>query len=298
MPGARLRSYRHGDRSEALAGYILSSMAFTANVPRQEDIGYDFFCSRSYSDDKLEIAGPFFTVQSKSRLETVEYGIDKRAYEVSWFRDQENPHFLCNVIADELKIELFSVWNVANGYLHKETESIVLHAREQPKGIDVINFHGTQLRVYLGKPILTMTASEAQDEEVVNARGEVLDQWIDLERTNIVNRQSGMFWVLGPWDYVTNEKLFEDPLEAKMRLSFYWNPQNLPHTLRNFTRNAVAMRLQLERLEDRNWAEQQVEALDEVLRCYEGDLDAFSREMLLRHVSPNFFGEQRDKEPS
>lgn len=38
-------SYRQGDRAEYLAQYILSAIAITVPVPRQEDVGTDFHCS-------------------------------------------------------------------------------------------------------------------------------------------------------------------------------------------------------------------------------------------------------------
>lgn len=45
MSGARLFSFREGDRSEYLAQYLLSGLGLVTPVPRQEDIGFDFVCS-------------------------------------------------------------------------------------------------------------------------------------------------------------------------------------------------------------------------------------------------------------
>ena len=41
----RLSTYRHGDRSEYLAVYLLSALGLVTQVPRQEDIGFDLVCS-------------------------------------------------------------------------------------------------------------------------------------------------------------------------------------------------------------------------------------------------------------
>ena len=38
MPGARLKTFRLGDRSELLVEHLLSAFAFTTRVPRQEDV--------------------------------------------------------------------------------------------------------------------------------------------------------------------------------------------------------------------------------------------------------------------
>jgi len=69
MPGARLRSFRLGDRSELLVQHLLTGLAFTTPVPRQEDIGFDFLCSliTQTKDSGLLRARPFFTVQAKSK---------------------------------------------------------------------------------------------------------------------------------------------------------------------------------------------------------------------------------------
>jgi hypothetical protein len=45
MPGARLRGFRLGDRAELLVQHLLTGLAYTTPVPRQEDIGIDFLCS-------------------------------------------------------------------------------------------------------------------------------------------------------------------------------------------------------------------------------------------------------------
>jgi hypothetical protein len=68
MPGARSRSFRLGDRSELLVQHLLTGIAFTTPVPRQEDIGIDFLCSliTGYGGENLLKAGPAFSVPEGS----------------------------------------------------------------------------------------------------------------------------------------------------------------------------------------------------------------------------------------
>jgi hypothetical protein len=47
MSGLRLGSFRSGDRSEYLAAYALSRVAFVNQIPRQEDFGIVDFCPGS-----------------------------------------------------------------------------------------------------------------------------------------------------------------------------------------------------------------------------------------------------------
>ena len=67
MSGGRSRPFRLGDRSELLVEQLLAAFAFTTPVPRQEDVGVDFFCSLTHQEGQFLKAGPFFAVQAKSR---------------------------------------------------------------------------------------------------------------------------------------------------------------------------------------------------------------------------------------
>jgi hypothetical protein len=69
----RLLSVKKGDRAEYLAQYILSSIAVTVPVPRQEDFGSDFHCSMLRTEG--QVVPPYlpFNIQIKRRSdETIE----------------------------------------------------------------------------------------------------------------------------------------------------------------------------------------------------------------------------------
>lgn len=107
MPGARYEDFRFGDSAELLAEFILGSIAFTTRVPRQEDVGYDFFCVLAEKDAELLKAGPFFTVQAKKGRGKIAF---EKEYEVDWIKKQENPFFICVTNSDSLSIDLYSTW--------------------------------------------------------------------------------------------------------------------------------------------------------------------------------------------
>src|SRR5436309_11677825 len=112
MSGGRLSSYRLGDRAELLVEHLLSGLAFTTRVPRQEDIGIDFFCSLitgDVTDKNLLKAGPVFSVQAKSSPEAVTY---EKPHELEWIRNQENPLFLCIGDREAAAMDVFSTWNL------------------------------------------------------------------------------------------------------------------------------------------------------------------------------------------
>ena len=64
MSGKRLGDFRSGDRSEYLALFALSRLAFVSPIPRQEDFGVpDFLCVLGKEDRGLVFAQNAFYVQ-------------------------------------------------------------------------------------------------------------------------------------------------------------------------------------------------------------------------------------------
>ena len=123
MPGARYQPFRLGDRSELLAELLLSAFAFTTRVPRQEDIGFDLFCSLITREGKLLKAGPFFAVQAKSSTDPLTFSKD---HEIAWLTGQENPLLLCVVDRPKLAMDVYSTWNVMCGPLEWGLSPITL----------------------------------------------------------------------------------------------------------------------------------------------------------------------------
>jgi hypothetical protein len=72
---------------------LLTSIAFTIPVPRQEDIGVNCLCSliTGYGSPNLLKAGPFFSVQAKSSTDPVEY---RKPHEIEWIRNKKTPFLL------------------------------------------------------------------------------------------------------------------------------------------------------------------------------------------------------------
>lgn len=118
MPGSLWYPFRQGDRSEYLALYILSALGIVVPVPRQEDIGADFYCSLAESrGSRLTFHSPCL-VQTKSRsIKEITYGgIDeKRRWkheEVDWLFNQELPLLIGIVDKEKLLLDLYATSNI------------------------------------------------------------------------------------------------------------------------------------------------------------------------------------------
>jgi hypothetical protein len=241
MPGARLRSFRLGDRSELLAEHLLAGFAFTTRVPRQEDIGVDFLCSliAGDGDGNLLKAGPFFAVQAKSSTEKVVY---EKPHELEWITNQENPLLLCVVDRKAAAMDVYSTWNLLCGVLGGD-----LHGTARPSQITlrpgivanqwppIEKPDGTQ-EILLGEPIVRVSHEDLVREDRTKQIAEVIAGWVALDRMNIVNRQAGIYFVLGPKTYKTGE-----PLGSDRGVAFYWHPDNLPTCVANLGLSGVSV---------------------------------------------------------
>jgi len=241
MPGARLRTFRLGDRSELLVEQLLAGFAFTTRVPRQEDVGADFFCSLIHQQEHLLKAGPFFTVQAKSSTEAVVY---EKPHEVEWITNQENPFLLCVADRKALAMDVYSTWNLLCGVLNgwrgqRKPSRIVLLP-----GVDSDGWPGVEDKddgsqeIRLGKPIAHVTDADLFDDTRLNLIASVIGEWVALDRTNIVNRHAHMYWVVGPLTYQTDQLPWA---AGQGGVAFYYHPANLQNAAINLGRVATAL---------------------------------------------------------
>jgi hypothetical protein len=241
MPGARHPNFRLGDRTELLAEFCLNTIAFSTRVPRQEDIGHDFFCVLSEVRQGLLWAGPSFTVQVKSDANQLVF---EKEHEIKWIKDIENPFFLVVGHRNDLRIDIYSTWARMNGFLRKSANRIILKPGPPKEGLGQVwtNEDGKEQIISLGHPVISATLQELMDEGRADTLREILKQWILLDRENIVNILAGMYWVVGPRNYRTNEPFLP---ETELKMWIYWNAKNLDKCQVVFGRAAAALRLTL-----------------------------------------------------
>ena len=286
MPGARAYGFRIGDNAELLAEFVLSRMAFTSRVPRTEDVGHDFLCSLAEREANLFKAGPFFTVQAKNKKDPIIYEKD---HEINWIKSQENPFFICVANRSSLNVEFYSTWPLLIGILHKSAQKIVLipGSKNDTYRAPETESDQTEQRIYLGRPILNISAKEISSDKKVSKYAAILRQWIEIDRENIINRYAGMYWIVGPKKYETNESV-PDPFEALV--AFMWNARNLEKCKINFGRSATALRLVIRRAlgherEQDITLSPMIADLEKVLLSMKECLDPYAKEILLQQLN-------------
>lgn len=215
MNAGRLGSFRSGDRSEYLAAFALSRVAFVTPVPRAEDFGVvDYLCVLARSNARHVLPESAFYVQVKSNREPVVLsGITS-----SWLAEHmAHPLFICVVEKEKSQISIYSCaagWNavfrtrVPPQRIRLEFDGLSPSAVEAERPLEYV--------VNVGRPILNLTASQIESEPDVAY--EVLKSWITLDAGNIALRNVGRVAVRLPVVWETNR-----PLDASARIATtYW----------------------------------------------------------------------------
>jgi hypothetical protein len=194
----RAFSYRQGDRSEYLALYALTRLAFVTPVPRQEDFGVvDFRCILTSRNGNQVIPRGAFHVQVKSEGRPVTFNADN----VRWLStNMDCPLFICMVDRNRIAFHLFSALNLWTAlFFRMHPQKICLVEGTHPQGEPYVHRRGTsgdpiqdeegEFDVYLGEPVLDVTLDNIQAN--ADQLTDVLDAWIRLDRLNVALMRLG-----------------------------------------------------------------------------------------------------------
>ena len=218
----RQNSYRDGDRSESYARIVLSALGLAVPVPREEDVGIDFYCTLGQEDGKFTRFFEPYNVQVKSASQkTLQFGgADKKTsawkvHEIAWILTQYTPFFLALVNKRAARVDLFCTttrWFPyhapqvpyellfraytpdSNTDLHRGDDARTALSVAVPPGVEAVRWE-----LPLGQPILSLTTSDVEQKSIVASAREILRQYIAIEVQNYVaaaNRVSYFHWPL------------------------------------------------------------------------------------------------------
>jgi hypothetical protein len=210
-------------------------------VPRQEDVGIDFFCSHITGEGQLLKAGPLFAVQAKSSADPIIY---EKPYEIEWITNQENPLLICVADRKALSMDVYSTWNltcaVLNGWRgEKKPSRILLRPMKEHSAWPWVedNDDGSQ-EIWLGKPIARVTDADVYDDSRMQRIADTIGRWIAIDRANIFSRHANLDWVSAPLAYETN---VPPDLFSTVGVAFYVHPANLSKYTTNLGRVATTL---------------------------------------------------------
>lgn len=202
MAGGIAKNAQEGTRSEYLAQFLLSAFGTAIPVPHPEDSGIDLYCTLGRRIGKRFLVEDNYLVQIKSHDEPLRYqGRD----EVDWLLSHNYPLFICVVNKKSAAIAIYQT--IALSGLHNRGLDVVsLHLCEEigcsyfPQ---VVN--ESDLKLFLGAPIVRISAIDLADQEVRERLTETLRSWVRLDQENIDLRKTGVTMLRVPNNWTTNQ---------------------------------------------------------------------------------------------
>jgi hypothetical protein len=216
MSGKRLGSFRSGDRSEYLAVFGLSRLAFIDPVPRQEDFGVlDLVCILASEDKGMVYPESAFFAQVKSSDDDIVVDADA----IRWItHHMDQPLLVCLIDKSVPSVKLYStarIWQPL--FLTPEAAEIRLVLKGDPPS-EPLERHGERkYTLHIGPPIVDMTLSELETNPA--AAHDVLRPWLQLDSQNIARRRMGRISASCFAEWTTNV-----PPELRYKNGYFMGP--------------------------------------------------------------------------
>lgn len=180
----RLWSYRSGDLKECLGFVLLQGVGFIAPVPRYEDIGVDGMVFLHRPNDGLMYPESAFLVQIKSSgVKQIEFGSEAVAH----MRRFELPFYIALVDGPEGEVSLHSLNHVFEYLYRNSYRQVVLD-----QTADALE-DAEDLTAPINLPILKWGVKDIFDSKFKAKAHAVLSSYLDVDRTNIVEKELGIF---------------------------------------------------------------------------------------------------------
>jgi hypothetical protein len=216
-------SYRQGDRAEYLAQYILSALAITVPVPRQEDVGTDFHCSLLRRDgNNLRPTLPF-NIQIKSAgKDVLKNGIrfggvtdagNWRKQQIELLCQTDAPFLIGLVNLEKQSLDVFSTitrYFVLSNWQGTGSPREVAMIPYEPAGEghlgagnqeDLPEKPGMPQKLWklpLGNPIVSISIDQSEDEDQCEEIKNILEPYLRMDQENAVCFRIGLGYFSWP----------------------------------------------------------------------------------------------------
>lgn len=252
---SRLYNYRQGDRSELLADFLLSGIGITTPIRRQDDVGYDFYCSISDQEKgTLTFGSPYIIqIKSKGKDNSIIFGNDTPSdwayHQVEWLFRNELPLFFGIVDKKTQSIAIHdcssfgyakmlnSMWP-AKVIFEPRSDIHVTRDIDKPTETPIEKWdndgsNGKIYKVDIGHPIITLNNEDFDDDMLIKNKKNLLRQAI------LIQSQSLLFYKmkLGYLNWIVNNTPNETILPGWAFITSE-NPEDTKNTI---NKNAVAI---------------------------------------------------------
>lgn len=206
MSGIRLYSFREGDRSEYLANYLLSGLGLVTVVPRQEDIGFDFYCQLADQEKGNLTFGYPFIIQIKSdSIDKISYGSSKmsewKREHIKWLFRLELPFLIGIVNKKQMQIDIYNCSTLRFLFVENPNPSVIEfkpkisqvtsdigkpHREAIENWTDTDKGDGHKYTIDMGNPLVTITNDDIYNHQILAHKKHILRNVVVMEQNNIL----------------------------------------------------------------------------------------------------------------
>lgn len=199
---------RQGYRAEYLAKYIISEFGPCERVNPENDYGLDLIATLMQRVGIGGVVSSMYGIQVKSGNAEFHYSGEQLA---DWISAYNIPILMCRADRTDVRIKLYSTWTLHHLILDANFASV--------RQIDFIEEYGNnqtlrmpevtdqKASVWLGPPIIDVSASELHQNNNVDELRQTLEEWILFDARNYFRRNAGIPIPFGYTTWETNKSL-------------------------------------------------------------------------------------------
>lgn len=229
MSGIRSYNFREGDRSEYLANYLLSGLGLVTPVPRQEDIGYDFYCQLADQEKgNLSFGYPFIIQIKSDSTDSIIFGVENhknwKKEDIEWLFRLELPLLFGFVDKKKMNIDIYSCSSLSFLSFSNPLPSIIeFKPRKMIKEENISEpkkkliegwptGHESSGHIHivdLGSPIINLNNNDLYNHTILKEKKEILRQSITMDLHNIMYKNFRLPYFVWPLKIDTNTAIKE-----------------------------------------------------------------------------------------
>jgi hypothetical protein len=268
-------NYRQGYRAEYLARYIISHFGPCDRIDPENDYGLDLIAAVMQKAGTAGIVSSMYGIQVKSGEAPFRYYGE---YLMDWIRAYNIPILMCRAHRDAGRVQLYSTWTLHHlilddGGANVQTIDFVeQYGAAGEAKLRMPEISNSKATVWLGDPIIDVSATELDQKELVNEIARTLEEWVGFDAMNYFRRKAEIPIIFGYLTWETNRSL-----GTSQRLFYkphFFGPQHTTNMMKLIQDCATLITL------NRGKDSQLAKDLAELIRKHGIEIPEFTKEVL------------------
>jgi hypothetical protein len=264
---------RQGYRAEYLAKYTISEFGPCERINPENDYGIDLIATIMKKVGTGGVVSSIYGVQVKSGEAPFHYSGGQL---VDWIKAYNIPIIMCRANRESGRVRLYSTWPLHHLVLEHGTAKIqemdFFENYGKSDELKMPEVDGVTAKVWLGKPIIDVSAMELMNAEYVNEMAKALAEWINFDADNYFRRKAGIPIVFGYLTWETNKSL--DTSQRRYYRPYHFSDLNSENAIKLIQECATLIAL------NKGKENQLTKDLAEIVKKYGVDVQDFTKNVL------------------